>query len=199
MNPLNTADRKRSIGSGNEISNVSGTADSLGYAFWSYANLLPLSSVGSNTGKYLTVDGVDPLLKGGVIPTCGNPVTPPCPAGGVDFSNVANGSYPMWTIFRIVTASTVPTGVQNLVNAAQTEVVNIEDFLPIASVQVFRSHFAPAAVGGLATGSAAPKNGNRAAPNNVEVGGDVGGMPFFKQADLDYFATFAKELVTLKQ
>jgi hypothetical protein len=187
-NPLNIAyasggSRQRVIGTGEMTSEVSAITDSLGYAFWSTGNF---AKVVSNT-KYLTVDGVDPLFAnyaGGTFPTC----IAPCP-GLVDFTNVINGSYPAWTILRVMTDTVIPTGVSALITSAQTQAVNIPDFVPLASMQVFRSHY-------LQSG-AAPQNGHKA--GQKEKGGDVGGAVFTVQADLDVITDTGKELTGFKQ
>src|SRR5262249_34661223 len=145
---------------------------SIGYAFWSTGNF---AAVVSNT-KYLTVDGVDPLFpsyQGGFIPTC----VAPCP-GIVTFDNVKNGSYPIWNILRVVTTSPVPAGVNGLIIAAQTQVINVPDFVPITAMQVFRSHYTQ-------SGRSAA-NGHKT--GTKESGGDVQGAVFTVQADLDNIA-----------
>jgi hypothetical protein len=138
--------------------------------------------------RYLTVDGVDPLFPsyaGGSFPTC----TAPCP-GIVTFTNVINGSYPIWSIYRVVTATKVPAGVSAVISAAQTQAsTTIPDFVPINQLHVFRSHYNLAGrlgSNGLATGT-------------KESGGDVGGAVLPVEADLDYFTDTGKQLIGLKQ
>jgi len=187
-NPLNISyasggTRQRVIGTGEMVSTVGATTDSLGYAFWSTTNFSKVTS----TTKYITVDGVDPLFPiylGGAFPTC----TAPCP-GLIPFTNVLNGGYPIWNVLRVVTTSPPPAGVQTLINQAQSQVANIPDFVAFTSLQVFRAHFNQsgfAAGDGFATGT-------------KESGGDVGGAVFTIQADLDNFTDTGKELVNLKQ
>jgi hypothetical protein len=190
-NPLNIAaasggTRQRVIGTGEMVSTVGATTDSLGYAFWSTTNFSKVTS----TTKYLTVDGVDPLFptylqSNGVFPVC----TAPCP-GLIPFANIANGSYAAWNILRVVTAQPITTPVKNLIAQAQVQAADVTpDFLPLTALQVFRSHF-------LQSGKA-PANGLIA--SRPESGGDVGGAVFTNQADLDFFADTGKELVGMKQ
>jgi hypothetical protein len=188
QNPLDKAGpcgsfRKRVIGTGEMVSTVGATTDSLGYAFFSFGNVAGVVS----TAKYLTVDGIDPIHAGystGTLPTC----VAPC-SGEIIFPNVANGSYPIWNILRVVTSSPEPAGVAELVAAAQKEVVNIPDFLAYSKLSVFRSHYLQSGV--------SPKNGHL--PRSTEAGGDVGGAVFTVQADLDYITDTGTELVNYKQ
>jgi hypothetical protein len=183
-NPLNITyasggSRQRVIGTGEMTKEVSAITDSIGYAFWSTGNF---SSVVGNT-KYLTVDGVDPLFanyEGGFIPTC----TAPCP-GIVQFTHVLDGSYPIWNILRIVTASPTPGAITSLVNAAQTQVLNVPDFVPIGSMQVFRSHYSQSGFGA--------HNGHKT--GTKESGGDVQGAVFTVEADFDSIADTGLELI----
>lgn len=177
--------RKRALSSSEEISQVgtSSNGNVLGYSYWSTSNF---ASVVNNT-RYFTVDGIDPLYAsyaGGFFPTC----TVPCP-GLVQFTNVINGSYPIWSVFRVVTSSKVPAGVAALISAAQTQTANIPDFVPFNQLSVFRSHY-------YLSGKAA-SNGFIA--GKKESGGDLGGAVFPVQADLDFYAETGKELVGFRQ
>ena len=108
--------------------------DAFGYSFWGYGNLAPTGSgcSGTNTGAvtcssylahYLTVNGIDPLFTtpGGANDSPANPNggyhAPQCYLSGgspdcfaVPFTNIYNGSYPLWTTLRLVTFNTVTTG-----------------------------------------------------------------------------------------
>lgn len=177
--------RKRAISSSEMVTQVGTNSNGnvLGYTFWSTGNF---ASVVGNT-RYLTVDGADPLFPsyaGGSFPTC----TAPCP-GIVTFTNILNGSYPIWSIYRVVTAKVVPSGVSSVITAAQTQAsTTIPDFVPISQLQVFRSHY-------TLSGKAASNGfGGKA-----ESGGDVGGAVFPVQADLDYLTDTGKELTGYKQ
>jgi hypothetical protein len=189
-NPLNLANpgggwRKRALSSSEEISEVGNSANGnvLGYSFWSTSNFASVTT----TTRYLTVDGVDPLYAsyaGGFFPTC----QPPC-GGLVQFTNILNGSYPIWATYRVATAQKVPAGVQALITAAQNQAANtIPDFVPFSQLGVFHSHYTLDGV--------KPSNGFGKKP---EAGGDTGGLVFSIQGDKDFFADTGKELVSYKQ
>ncbi len=211
--------RFRAIGTGAEISGQSGVggiknlADSIGYAFFSFGNVNPIAGA-SGVGRYVTLDGVDPINLGygsyvsdgvtyapGQLPSCVAPCIAP---GGTSLPNVRNGSYPAWTIIRAITDSTGSNLVntQALVTAAQNEVNNTTaDFVPFActnqtglctgepGLTVFHAHFTPTGVAG------APKNG---IGGGVDTGGDVGGAVFPDQADLDYKADTGLEITKVR-
>jgi len=175
--------RKRVIGTGEMLTELGAVSDSLGYTFWSFGNGAKVAT----TAKYLTVDGVDPLqasYTGGAMPSC----TPPC-VGALTYPNVINGSYPIWNVLRVITGVPEPAGVASLISAAQTQVTKIPDFVPIASLQVFRSHYTQAGLG--------CKNGHLA--RSKEQGGDMGGAVFTVQADFDNITDTGKELCNFKQ
>jgi hypothetical protein len=150
----------RVIGTGEMVSTVAGNSltdrnsnalsNQIGYTFFSFGNIKPAVGL----AKYLLVDGVDPLFASadqnpggvGVLPTC----TAPC-AGAVTLTNIANGSYPIWNILRVVTTGPLgatTTGgacesgatVCQMVLQSQDAYAKIPDLVPIASMQVFRSH-----------------------------------------------------------
>ena len=178
--------RQRVIGTGEMVSEIGATADSIGYAFFSFGNVSPLVTP-TVVGKYLSVDGIDPIHNGytsGTLPTC----SAPCP-GEIVFPNVLNGSYPIWNVLRVITSSPEPMGVASLVSAAQREVVNIPDFLAFSKLNVFRSHYLQSGV--------SPVNGHLA--RSTEAGGDMGGAVFTVQADKDYITDTGTELVNYKQ
>jgi hypothetical protein len=216
--------RVRGIGNGqvtngvssNTVGGVKNTPNSLAYAFFSYGNVSRFTGA-AGTVRYVTLDGVDPFtLTGnygdytfqsvnygpGQLPAC----NAPCPvANGTSFPNVRNGSYPVWSVIRMITDSTGPnkTNAQDLIKQAQALVNSrVPDFVPFVcttnpacsgepGLRVFRSHYKIA--GGIA---AAGHNGNSPA---AEAGGDIGGGVFPIQADLDYFADTGKELTNYKQ
>lgn len=188
-NPLNQTyasggTRQRVIGTGEMVSEVGATADSLGYAFWGFGNFAGVIA----TTKYVTVDGVDPIKQtytNGAFPTC---PTPPC-VGLLTFPNIKNGTYPIWSILRIVTVSPVPSGIQQLYNAALLEASQIPDFVPANQLTVFRSHYNQSGV----TGS------NGIILGHPEAGGDMGGAVYNVQADKDYFADTGVEILAQKQ
>jgi hypothetical protein len=213
--------RERGIGNGqvtNGVSNstvggVKNTANSLAYAFFSYGNVSKFTG-SAGTVRYATVDGVDPFNTNygsytfqsinygpGQLPAC----NAPCPVpGGTSFPNVRNGSYPWWSIIRLITDASGPnkTNAQAVITAAQAEVNHkVPDFVPFVcntvskctgepGLQVFRSHYKIAAI------ATTPHNGN--SPAN-EAGGDIGGGVFPIQADQDFFADTGKELTNYRQ
>jgi hypothetical protein len=175
--------RVRTIGTGSMVTAVEGKGNALGYAFWSAANFS--SATGANL-KYLTVDGVDPLQEvwqDGQLPTSGNGLLPV-----VSLSHVRDGSYPIWSIVRVI-CGTNCTALQALVNSAGNFVgPNQPDFVPLTgggSLKLVRSHFVPPGLT-LPCNSGSPSNGNTAAGETAECGGDVGGVVYTLQADGDY-------------
>jgi hypothetical protein len=174
--------RQRVIGTGEMTSELGTIGNSLGYAFFSFGNVSGIVS----TARYVTVDGVDPLYAsytGGTLPTC----TAPCP-GQVTYNHLIDGTYPMWSVIRVVTAKPVPAGITSLITEAQTQVANIPDFVPFNSLEVFRSHYTQAGV--------APNNGHTRV---AESGGDMGGAVFTVQADDDNITDTGAQLVNRKQ
>jgi len=185
-NPFSGGWRKRTVGSGEEVSEIVNSANGnvLGYAFWSTGNWASAIS----TARYLTVDGVDPLFAsyaGGFFPSC----TAPCP-GLVSFTNVLNGSYPVWNVLVVTTGLPVPAGVTALISSAQTFVVTtVPDFVPYSSMTVFRSHYTQS--------GKSPANGYQT--GHAESGGSVSGAVFTVQADLDDITDTGKEITGFKQ
>jgi len=177
--------RYRSIGTGDEVAAVLANQDSLGYAFWSAANFAKATAT---TGKYLTVDGVDPIQENwvdGLIPTSGNGLL-----GNVTMAHVKDGTYPIWSILRLVSDPSVSTPVNNLVTAAAAFISPTQpDFVHASQLTIVRSHFAPPGVnfpscggtGGAANGQ--PANGTGTVK---ECGGDVGGLVYGIGSDVDY-------------
>ncbi len=162
----------RSIGSGEEVAatvnTYGGITDGIGYTFWSFGNLSPLatgcgSSTNQNTyngacnfiGHYLTVDGIDPLYAtpGGANDSPANPAgaynPPQCnfkglPCLALPFTHVKDGTYPLWSVLRIMSFANVgsgnaatlltPPAVINMIAFDQQEVANSSrrtgDFVP---------------------------------------------------------------------
>jgi hypothetical protein len=181
--------RGRAIGTGNMVKAVVATPDSLGYAFWSAANFAPSSTVDAQHAKYLTVDGVDPIQEvweDGLVPQQANGQL-----GNVTLSHVKDGSYPIWSILRIVSDNgTTLTSVQALVaGAAKFLSPTQPDFVPLASLGVTRSHFSPPNV--LYPGCASlpcPLTAASNAAAGTEHGGDVGGIVYTLLSDQDYIS-----------
>jgi hypothetical protein len=194
------ARRARVIGNGEMVAELqAATTDTLGYFFWSAGNANGLSNV-----KYLTVNGVDPILdayglSGGTSYTPGalpqaSPGTGVPPLTAVTFKNLAAGDYPIWSVTRMVTANPVPTGVSNLLTAEATENSSQHDFIAPTNLKVWHSHFPLAAIGVTAYA-----NGTTISTANdlcnasgalTEAGGDVGGTAVLKQVNADFCSDF---------
>jgi hypothetical protein len=186
--------RRRAIGTGQELSEVidATNADVLGYGFWSVANFAGFTSSAAPNARYLTVDGVDPLITTSSNHNGNIPLTGTTDLENVTLSHVADGSYPIWSLLRFVTfGATAPTAVTDLSTAAQEFVsegttTSRPDFVTVSNLQVVRSHFvppAPAVVNpGVSDGQPTPAaNGSvghsgTSACTKPEVGGDVGGV-----------------------
>jgi hypothetical protein len=156
--------RYRAIGTGDEVNNVIATADTIGYAFFSYESV-----GGGHTDRYLKLNSVDPLYSSshsytGSLPTCpvvsGQYFCPLTSSTGLSFPNLRNGTYKAWSIYRVITDSTHEATVKTLVAEAQKLVdTNIPDFVPFTPVcatsasglndpglDVYREHFVPSTI-----------------------------------------------------
>lgn len=213
--------RERGIGTGqvtngisnNTVGGVKNTANGIAYAFFSYGNVSRFTG-SAGTVRYVTVDGVDPFNANygtnvfqsisygpGQLPACNAPCAV---ANGTSYPNVRNGSYPIWSIIRLVTDAAGPNkaNAQALVTAAQGAVNSkVPDFVPFVcttaskcnnepGLQIFRSHYKIAAI------AATAHNGNS---NAAEAGGDIGGGVFPTQADVDFISDTGKELTNYRQ
>jgi hypothetical protein len=193
--------RYRVIGTSEMVSTVLANPDSIGYALWSYGNYSSVTS--GSVARYLTVDGVDPLYSGpsanpngiGVLPVKTGSTFPT-----LSFPNVQNGSYPIWTVLRLVIAGTSNFAANYdaallLTQIAQNDVqTKITDFVPAPSLQVFHSHFYQEGIGG--------DNGNRSNGSGgfyPDQGGDVGGGVFPIQADYESILDTGAELLQFHQ
>jgi hypothetical protein len=170
--------RSRAIGTGEMVSAVAANADSIGYAFWGYGNF---AGFAPTTIKYLTVNGVDPLFSSYAANPNGPGVFPQKNSSGsypaIPFPHIADGSYPIWTIFQLVVGNlNFLSNAQSLATAAQQSAGIISDFIPATQLGVFRSHYYTSSVG--------PYNGHKTGFPN-ESGGSVGGAPLPIQEDLD--------------
>ncbi|HEY1742001.1 MAG TPA: hypothetical protein VGG18_02465 [Granulicella sp.] len=179
-NPLNFTTtsggaRIRAIGTGQELSAVvNNTSNSLGYSFWSAANFAGFSTV-TSSAAYYTVDGIDPLGASGVIPTTSSELA------SVLLTTTADGQYPIWSMLRLVNVGSAQnSSVASLASSAQNfSTSNHPDFVPLGSMEVVRSHFAPPAQSLTASngsGSSAFGSNKAAACSATETGGDVGGV-----------------------
>jgi len=195
------ARRARVIGTGEMTATLqAATTDTLGYFFWSAGNANGLSNV-----KYLTVNGVDPILdaygsSGGISYTPGalpqaSPGAGVPPLTAVSFKNLNAGDYPIWSAVRLVTASPVPAGVSNLLTALGTENSSQHDYVAPANLKVWHAHFPL-----LTIGVTAFANGTTISTANdlcntsgaqAEAGGDVGGTNVNKQVNADFCSDFS--------
>lgn len=200
-NPLNLASangkvagasRKRVIGTGEMTATLqAATTDSIGYFFWSAGNASALSNA-----KYLTVNGVDPIadsysVTGGVFPTAAANTL-----GQVTFKNLNAGDYPIWSALRLVSTSPTPAGVTKLVSGVQTLDSTQHDFITLANLNVWHSHFNITSVGvtnesnGPTINPATPGDLCGIAGAQAEGGGDAGGTVVQKKANHDFCADF---------
>ena len=204
-NPLNltrtvggtTGTHTRAIGTGEEVTQLTTVQDSIGYSFWSVANF-----AGKNNIKYVSVDGVDPFFDSynnngsgglqpvGTIPQAGNNLLP-----NVTLGHIKDGSYPIWSMLRLVTTGGNESVAQDLATKAQSRIVfggvNANpDFVPFNQMTVFRAHYSPVFVNYNATNtpSAGPSVCGVVGPPSgpAEAGGDAGGLVFSMQAGADY-------------
>jgi hypothetical protein len=150
---------KSTVGTYNTGAGNATVDNSIGYAFWGYGNMQPLCSAtggtttcpGSYIGHYLTVDSIDPLFTtpGGALDSTPNPAgayNPPyCNITGssqtcfpIPFTHILDGSYPLWSLLRVVTFAPVaakvvtPIPVLNMVAEAELQTASdgLSDFVP---------------------------------------------------------------------
>jgi hypothetical protein len=205
LNPLavpcgTSGHRYRAVGTGDEVSAVEATANGIGYAFFSYEALVPSSSlrylelgVPSSSGA---ITYVDPLAYtggpaySGALPACSSSPSFDCPKpGGYSFINLRNGTYPAWSVYRLITDSTHQTTAQALVTEAESLVDNqVPDFVPFSPVcsltatgtndpglAVYREHFP---VTGVTTSANDGPNGPAGLSNPVDCTVVSGSYPY---------------------
>lgn len=190
----NGAERLRAIGTGEELTEVGAFTNgnstdndnNLGYSFWSVANFAKLGAV-AHTGYY-KVDGVDPLNStkctyNGVIPTSGSNEL-----ACVDMHNVANGTYPIYSLLRLVNTNTaISSTVASLASAAQDfvsfgEINSRPDFILPSKMTSIREHFTPPLGVAGSVYPAVNTDGDKQFTSLTnctslpEAGGDVGGV-----------------------
>jgi hypothetical protein len=165
--------RKRALGTGEMVSSVKATADSIGYIFFGYGNV---SSIAASTSYgYLQYGGVDPINPSGSyntpysatglnwpgygqLPTC----TVPCSiTPGTSFPNIRSGAYQAWSLLRAVAdaGTTSLTYLTSLAGGMANEINGTEpDFLPYSNSAdgdpgfiAYRQHFAPGDSAGTPT------------------------------------------------
>jgi hypothetical protein len=213
-----TATRQRVIGTSEMVKAVCGTLgswttgapDSIGYAFWGFANF---KSMNTNC-RYLPVDNLDPLYAypaanpGGVgfIPACTwNTGSIGCVTGSQPappFTKIVDGSYPIWSIYRWVYAygpQVYWLAPLEYVQLAAT--TYLPDLVPIANMLVFRQHYdqcvstaqcyAEYGSNGVDITSALGSTcGNLGTSPCIEpeTGGDMGGKVLTYNSEIDYEA-----------
>ena len=193
-NPLKLATpghglRERANSTGEVVTAIQKTSNSLGYIFFSFGNAAKLSGASWN---YLTLDGVDPLsipgtsnqeLPNGTV-TAASSVWP----GGVSFPTLRNGTYKAWSFERYLVPNSLigadPYGPDVLAQSEQDAVdQTVTDFIPFRTsdgsdgLDVYRSHFTQSGVAGN-NGDATAANlldGGNTLGGSTERGGDVGG------------------------
>jgi hypothetical protein len=164
--------RNRVIGTGEAVNTLIATPDALGYAFWSTGNFANAAA----SVRYLTVGGYDPLYDRSAsnyaatkntIPTVGNGYL-----SDVTFSDLNNKNYPVWSMLRLVTATSGSnyTYANKLAVAAQNFVnrTTLPDFVKASDLAVVHSHFTPPGQ------TVTPNNGGTTC--GTEAGGDVAGV-----------------------
>jgi hypothetical protein len=183
--------------------------DGIGYSTFSYGNV---SGIANNSAYgYITLNNVDPIFASyglqnatglgfdpgqpntaGALPgaanlpaSCGGAF--PCPenqiwAGGLSFPNLRNGTYPAWSLIRLVASTgTGLTSAKALVKIAQqVAVTSVPDFVPFAKttaggitdpgLEIVRSHYQQYDGAGGLIGAAPVNSGTK------EAGGDLGGQ-----------------------
>jgi hypothetical protein len=144
--------RKRAIGTGELVNTgVFGTADSIGYAFFSFSNVSKLAA--STKYGYLLIDGIDPIfneysnttgnpgqpavtgspLTWGELPKCVPGGTPDCKASAIwvsgnSYPHLRDGTYPAWSELRLLcdtsdaTCETDANGAQALIQHLQADI-----------------------------------------------------------------------------
>jgi len=215
--------RYRGIGTGEVVKSVLNSAtkfpnglDGITYAFFSYGNV---SSIANQSAYgYITLNGVDGIFAhyasgdpgqpgNGTLPAAANlPASCgaafPCPenkiwTGGLSFPNVRNGTYPAWSVLRLVSNGTPLTYATSLITHSQQFVItSVPDYIPAKKTTAggitdpgllyLRSHYQQYDGAGTFIG---------AAPNNKgtsEAGGDMGGciLPTSKLTTQDVNADF---------
>jgi hypothetical protein len=182
-----------------QAAGVSGQ-DTIGYFFWSAGNA---NGFTATNGKYLTVNGIDPILDSygdscvtaaGLAPG----QLPNAAVGGlgcVTFKNLNLGDYAIWSALRIVSVSPVPAGVSNLVNGAQAVSATAPDFIPLSALKVWKSHYNMLGIGinnnnnGNTVNPATP--GDLCPGSAGEGGGDAGAITISIHGNSDFCTDFA--------
>ncbi len=192
--------RERVIGTGEmtaELQAATTSSERLGYAFWSGANMAGLTNV-----KYLTVNGVDPILdsygnSGGVSYTPGAlpQATPPAgvpPLTAVSFKQLNLGDYPAWSAVRVI-GGPGSAPVSTLLASLATIDPNQHDYITKANMKIWKPHYP---IYGIVGAQADGPTLNPLTPNDLcsggaaEVGGDAGAATMLKQVSSDFCADY---------
>jgi hypothetical protein len=191
----------------NSVANLG--LDGIGYTFFSYGNVSSIAN--SAAYGYITLNNIDPIFASygpqnssgagydpgqpataGTLPAAANLPSScgaafPCPendiwAGGLSFPNLRNGTYPAWSVVRLVSNGTGLTNAKALIVKSQAFVVtSVPDYVPFTKTTaggitdpgllLVRSHYQEYDGAGTFLG-AAPVN----TPVADEAGGDAGGV-----------------------
>jgi hypothetical protein len=196
--------RERLIGTDDMVAalqDASSGDNRLGYFFWSAANGKAFTST---NGKYLTVNGVDPLfatyasnpVAPGVIPTGPN-------TSLITFANLQAGDYPVWSPLRLITNSASNTGLSYITSGLATVNPTQYDYVPISNLTVWHSHYYLPAISlyvgangwpalnvpnynGAGTATLCPVPVVDGGPALIEYGGDAGGSNIYTQVNYDF-------------
>ena len=189
----------------NSSAKFANALDGIGYTFFSYGNV---GSIANNTNYgYITLNNIDPIFASygpqsstGLGYDPGQPATAgtlpgaanlpcngsfPCPenqiwAGGLSFPNLRNGTYPAWSIVRLVSNGTPLTNAKALVKSSQAFVVtSVPDYVPFTKTTaggiadpgllLVRSHYQQYDGADTLLGATPVNSGTG------EAGGDMGG------------------------
>lgn len=182
--------------------------DGIGYTFFSYGNVSSIA--GLPAYGYVTLNNIDPIFASygpqsstgagydpgqpataGTLPAASNLPSScsgafPCPenkiwAGGLSYPNLRNGTYPAWSVVRLVSRSTGLTNAKALVKASQGFVVtSVPDYVPATKTTaggivdpgllLVRSHYQQYDGAGTLLGAVPVNSGTS------EAGGDMGGQ-----------------------
>jgi hypothetical protein len=182
--------RVRALGTDEMIAQIQAATASdqrMGYFYWSAANAASFTAA---NGKYLTVNGVDPIQDSytdGVLPG----VDAAHPLSNVTFKWLNSGDYPIWSMLRILSKFPTPIGVTALVTAAQAVNATQRNFVSPANLNSWHSHYYLPAVfsNAAANGTTINTPGDLCAPLGSalpEWGGDAGGATILRQANLHF-------------
>jgi hypothetical protein len=177
--------RIRTIGTGNMVKFVDAAPNGtpvLGYFFWSAGNVANIAN-----SRYLTVQGVDPLLPAGQY----NGLVPGSKEAGapalanVNFASLNAGDYSIWSPLRLV-APSGNAGVAAMITALNNLTVLQNDFIKPSSLLIWHSHFQ---INGFPATAA---NGPLFCAGGVtEGGGDAGGSNMLGINDTHFCADFS--------